>query len=132
MQLDEQWSEKSEDELKDKLRMIVASRDGEAIGVLATMLGAREEEPQINGPFAGTQEDYIAWLLVACDLGRDCDEGSRVMRQLCLVSGRCKPGGYREFIRTNLATPSQFDSATVKEKTLLQLISNGRYQEIFP
>lgn len=132
MKLEEQWGDRSEDELKDSLRQIVASRDGEAIGVMATMLGVREEEPQVNGPFAGTQEDYIAWLLVACDLGRDCGENSRVMRQLCLVMGRCQPGGYREFIRTSLATPIQFESATVKEKTLLQLISNGRYQEIFP
>ena len=132
MKLEEQWTEKSEDELKTSLRQIVASRDGEAIGAMATMLGVREEEPQVNGPFAGTQEDYLAWLLVACDLGRDCSENSRVMRQLCLVMGRCPPGNYRDFIRTSLATPSQFDTATVKEKTLLQRISNGRFQEIFP
>lgn len=132
MKLEEQSSEKSEDELKRGLRMIVASRDGEAIGVMAAMLGPREEEPQISGPFAGAQEDYIAWLLVACDLGRDCGENSRMVRQLCLVMGRCKPGGYQEFVRASLATPSQFDSATVKRKTLLQLILEGRYQEIFP
>lgn len=132
MKLEEQWTEKSEDELKNSLRQIAASRDGEAIGAMATMLGVREDEPQVNGPFAGTHEDYLAWLLVACDLGRDCSENSRVMRQLCFVMGRCPQGNYRDFIRSSLATPSQFDSATVKEKTLLQLISNGRFQEIFP
>lgn len=132
IKLDEQWADTPANELKEKLRGIVASRDGEAIGLMATMLGPREEEPTVNGPFAGTQDDYIAWLLVACDLGRDCSASSRLLRELCLTTNRCPPGDYREYVRTSLATPQQFQSALVKEKTLLGLIADGRFQEIFP
>ncbi|HET6407272.1 MAG TPA: hypothetical protein VFG14_05280, partial [Chthoniobacteraceae bacterium] len=89
-------------------------------------------EPTVNGPFAGTQDDYIAWLLVACDLGRDCSASSRLLRELCLTTNRCPPGDYREYVRTSLATPQQFQSALVKEKTLLGLIADGRFQKIFP
>lgn len=132
IKLDEQWADMPPNELKEKLRGIVASRDGEAIGLMATMLGPREEEPTLNGPFAGTQDDYIAWLLVACDLGRDCSPNSRLLRELCLTTNRCPPGDYRDYVRASLATPQQFQSALVKEKTLLGLITDGRFQEIFP
>lgn len=148
MELEQVWNDTPEAELKQRLRAIVASRDGEAIGLMATMLGPRSEPvdkgpppgwpedqaaPQVDGPFAGSQEDYIAWLLVACDLGRDCSENSRLMRQQCLMmTSQCRPGDYREHVRYSLATPRQFDAALVKEKALLGLIASGRYDEIFP
>lgn len=122
-----------EDSVRQALRRIVATRDAEAIGRLAEVMGASSaDQRDIYGPFSGSVADSLAWQLVACDLGRDCGPDSLLVRIPCVSAGACLAGDFRDYLRHFQATPAQFEHALIKEKQLLERILAGEIDEIFP
>lgn len=122
-----------EDSVRQTLRRIVATRDAEAIGRLAEVMGASSaDQRDIYGPFSGSVADSLAWQLVACDLGRACGPDSLLVRTPCVSAGACLAGDFRDYLRHFQATPAQFEQALIKEKQLLERILAGEIDEIFP
>lgn len=113
----------SKDQIAALSSKIALSNDPEAIATLAlSQYGPRD---------GGTANTY-AWLLVACDLGRDCSADGLSMRRSCLGDRRCVSGGYRELLRRKILPPDQFDAAQIREREILQAIKSGDVSHLFP
>lgn len=105
----------SADEAKTISREIALSNDPEAIAALALTQGSAGRE-------GGSDVNTYAWLLVACDLGRDCGSSGYIMRNECLVNGKCVIGDYRELLRSKLLSPDQFALVVKREGEILNAI----------
>lgn len=114
------------------LRRIAASGHDQAVEMLAMAIADAGGERDIQGPFSGTPADSVAWMLVACALGRDCEPNGRRMRDKCLMLDHCMTGSYRDYIRYYHATPWQFDEALKKERRILDLLKRGALDALFP
>ncbi len=102
---------------------IALSKDPEAIAILAlSQFGSRD----------GTQTDTYAWMLVACEFGRDCSADGLSMRKNCLLDRRCVSGNYREYLRRKILTPDQFEIVVRREREILKAINSGHVSHLFP
>lgn len=113
-------------------REIVSSKDAEAIAALAYSQGENPDDAAYQSKYSGTDVDVYSWLLVACDLGRDCASDGVLMRNQCLNMGICTGDNYREFIRSHVLTPAQYQLASTKEAEILSAINSGRMGVLFP
>ena len=101
---------------------IALSKDPEAIAILAlSQYGSRD----------GKRTETYAWMLVACDLGRDCSSDGFEMRRNCLLEKKCVSGNYRELLRRKILPPDQFDMAQARELEILQAIRRGDVSHLF-
>lgn len=75
--------------------------------------------------------DQIAWRLVSCHFGRDCEPNGRLVREKCLSFNACLKGSYRDYVRHFEATPYQFELAVRKERQILDLLARGALDELF-
>lgn len=113
------------------LRRIAASGNDDAMLVLSELVvqcggGCDELHPSIS-PF-----DRIAWRLVSCHFGRDCEPNGRLVREKCLSFNVCLKGSYRDYVRHFEATPYQFELAVKKERQILDSLARGALDEVFP
>lgn len=114
------------------LRRIAAAGHDKAVAILAMSAVDASGERDIHGPFSGLPVDTTAWMLVSCDLGRDCEPNGRLVREKCLTFGQCIGGSYRDYIRYYMTTPYQYEEALKKERQILDLLARGALDELFP
>ncbi|MEO7917138.1 MAG: hypothetical protein ABIR16_05795 [Dokdonella sp.] len=114
-------------------KSIALSGDPEAIAMLAHGQDDRHLGRNVRGMFwAGDPTNLTAWMLVACDLGRDCGANGYIMRQQCLFVGLCFNGDYREYLRRRRLSPDKYDLVLARERKILQAIKNGDVSHLFP
>jgi hypothetical protein len=119
-------------ERADALRRILASRNGEAIFMLAdAMLYVDDEGHGVLQRFSGDTRFLYAWKLVGCDLGASCGPDSFFVRYACTTLGQCRPGGYREHIRYFLVSPYLYENASDAEREILQAMADGQIESFF-
>ncbi|MDC8015685.1 hypothetical protein [Tahibacter soli] len=122
----------SASEVKDSLRRIVQSRNGEAIASIADAMAESSDDRELFGPYSGSKVHAMAWRLVACDLGMPCGPDSAQTRQACMVFGNCIRGDYREVVRFFFLSPWEFELAAAEERKILQEIIDGNFDRLFP
>jgi len=119
-------------ERTDALRRIIASRNGEALYVVADAMGhADENGVGVLPGHSGSEIFLYAWKLVGCDFGAPCGPDSAFLRNACLNIGYCVPGGYREYVRFYLLSPYTFELVTDAEREIAQAIADGKFEVFF-
>lgn len=125
-------SSMSASDVKDTLRRIVQSRNGEAIASIADAMAETSDDRELFGPYSGSTIQAMAWRLVACDLGLPCGPGSAIVRQACINGGKCIHGSYREVIRFFFLSPWEYELAVAEEGRILRDIYQGDVNLIIP
>lgn len=112
---------------------IALSGDAEAIANLAYSQDDQHLHEQTRLVLSpGGSTNALAWLLVACDLGRDCAADGYIMRQQCLTLGFCISGDYREYMRRRMLAPDKFADVLAREREILQAIKSGDVSQVIP
>ncbi len=123
----------SPEDVKARMAAIASSKDGEAIGEMTDSICLdNSERRELYAPFCDATADYVAWHLVGCALGRDCGTNGYVMRHMCMNLNQCFAGSYQDFLRDEVATPSQFAEALQKQRQILDSINRGAVAGQFP
>ncbi len=119
-------------ERTDALRRIVASRNGEAIFIVADAMAYVDDAGDGVLPgHSGSDIFLYAWKLVGCDFGAPCGPDSAFVRNACISIGFCTPGGYREYIRYFSLSPYSFEITQQTEREMAQAIADGRFEVFF-
>lgn len=97
---------------------VIASADPYAIDQLADAMGIKAEGKESSyGPISGTERDWYAWKLAACDLGLPCDANSSTAASYCLYMFVCGMGGV-ESIFSYVLSPSDLEVVQQKRREL--------------
>lgn len=104
------------------LRDILASKDPDAIGALADVMGTSRLNSQYSD-LSGTPLHSYAWQLASCDLGRDCSANGALMRQMCIFGGTCSSSAtYRDFLQQSALSADDFSKVQQIEQQILGVI----------
>ncbi|MGB4859850.1 MAG: hypothetical protein WBP11_11050 [Dokdonella sp.] len=118
----------STDEIAAASTRVALSKDPEAIAMLALS--------QVGSGFPDNSSgrrrtNTYAWLLVACDFGRDCSADGLSVRRNCLLDRRCVDGDYRELLRRRILPPDEYELVLQAEREILQAINIGNVSHLF-
>lgn len=118
----------SKNEIAAASEKIALSKDPEAIAMLALSQSGSGFPDNSSGR---RRTNTYAWLLVACDFGRDCSADGLSVRRTCLLDRRCVNGDYRELLRRRILPPDEYERVLQAEREILQAINSGNVSHLF-
>ena len=122
----------SPEEAKSAAAKVMASRDGEAIFVMAdAMAWMSADGSDLLPKYFGGAIDSVAWKMVGCSLGAPCSAASQFVRGQCIAIMSCVPGGFHEYARHYGLTPHQYALAIETEQKIMNEIDSGNLLNSF-
>lgn len=124
------WSKPIEvsDAQLQEWKQIVASGDPRAVMDAVQQLGMFANSAHLRDPDEQPVEMVSMWLasmLVACDLGRDCGANSRYLMQGCAMDGHCDAADLRDYLFFYAAAPGSSQRVDEYRYRLLGVIDRG-------
>ncbi len=115
------------DTAKRDVDAVLSSRDPSAVDQLADAMGLTAEGKEaVFGPISGTERDWYAWKLAACDLGLPCGPNSAAADSYCLSMLICGTGGVEDIYRDYILSGSDFEVVEQKRSEIALLLSKER------
>ncbi len=124
------WSKPVEvsDAQLQEWKQIVGSGDPRAVMDAISQLGTFANSAHLRDPDEQPVEMMSMWLasmLVACDLGRDCGANSRYLMQGCAMEGHCDAADLRDYLFFYAAAPGSSQRVDEYRYRLLGVIDRG-------
>jgi len=103
--------------VKRNVDAVIASGNPRAIDELADAMGLKAEgNESIFGQNSGTERDWYAWKLAACDLGLPCGPESAAANSYCLTMYACGLGGVESIYQNHMLSAEDFEAVQKKTK----------------
>jgi hypothetical protein len=124
------WSKPVEvsDAQLEEWRQIVRSGDPRAVMDAIQQVGVFSNSAHLRDPEEQAVDMSSLWLasmLVACDLGRDCSANSRYLMQGCAMEGHCDAADLRDYLFFYAAAPGSSQRVDEYRVRLLGVIDRG-------
>jgi hypothetical protein len=84
-----------------------------------------EGQGDIFGDLSGTELDWYAWKIAACELGYPCGSRSPDVVGYCVNQGICGFGDIREIFRNAILSSVDYQRAEALSQSVLQLINES-------
>lgn len=104
------------------LPLLEQSADPNVLHHIQDYLLQRNGRTLLPGQGIWSNQGQAAWLLLQCDLGRDCSGGSMIMVRECAVNGHCGTNDVYEMARDSWLTPDEYAKALAMKQELLEAL----------
>lgn len=118
----------TDQELKDNVNVIIASKDPEAFMELANIMGEHNQSrAAVLGKYSGDRRSEYAWRLAACRLGANCSAKSQLLINLCLYGGAksaCVGNRMEVVFQKDMFSPADFEAVANSSTGLINSLIN--------
>ena len=118
----------TDQELKESIDLIVASKDPEAFMAIANIMGEDSQSRiAVLGKYSGNRQSEYAWRLAACRLGANCRAKSPLLINLCLYGGArsaCVGSSMEVVFQRDMFSPADFEAVANLSTGLINSLKN--------